>query len=77
MASSCVDDRICDSGSEYGDAEDTINTSQNTLTPSDKKRKGSPLADNPIKKINSLPDISKLVGKEKKKAPPKSFSENL
>ena len=56
MASIVVDDRICDSGSEYGDAEDTINLSQ--YTPSDKKRKGSPLSDNPIKKINSLPDIS-------------------
>ena len=28
MASIIVDDRICDSGSEYGDAEDTINLSQ-------------------------------------------------
>ena len=71
MASIIVDDRICDSGSEYGDAEDTINLSQ--YTPSDKKRKGSPLSDNPIKKINSLPDISKLAGKDKKKVPPKSF----
>ena len=69
------DDKLCDSGSEYGDAED-FNSSQYLIT-SDKKRKGSPLGDNPIKKQNSLPDISKLVGKDRKKVPPKSFSENL
>ena len=74
MASNIVDDRICDSGSEYGDAEDF---SLSQYTPGDKKRKGSPLTDNPIKKQNSLPDISKLVGKDRKKIPPKSFSENL
>ena len=74
MASNFVDDRICDSGSEYGDAEDF---SLSQYTPGDKKRKGSPLTDNPIKKQNSLPDISKLVGKDRKKIPPKSFSENL
>ena len=49
-----IDERICDSGSEYGDAED--------FTPniSDKQRKGSPLSDKPIKKINSLPDILQI-----------------
>ena len=57
MASNFVDDRICDSGSEYGDAEDF---SLSQYTPGDKKRKGSPLTDNPIKKQNSLPDISKV-----------------
>ena len=42
-----LDDRLCDSRSEYGDAED-FNSSQYLIT-SDKKRKGSPLGDNPIK----------------------------
>ena len=63
----------CDSGSEYGDAEDF---SLSQYTTCDKKRKGSPLTDNLIKRQNSLPDYSKLVGKDRKKIPPKSFSEN-
>ena len=43
----------------------------------DKKRKGSPLTDNPMKKQNSLPDISKFTAKDKRKLPPKTFSDNL
>ena len=41
------------------------------------KRKGSPLTDNPLQKQNSLPDISKLTAKERKKPPPKTFSDNF
>ena len=63
------------SDSELGEMDDT-SLSFSQYMP-DKKRKGSPLTDNRIKKQNSLPDISKLTTKEKKKIPPKTFSDNL
>ena len=64
MASISIDDRMRDGSSEYGDAKEFINTSQ--YTPSDKKRKGSLLSDNFIKKIKPLPDIASWLERIKK-----------
>ena len=63
------------SDSEQGELDDS-SLSLSQYIP-DKKRKGSPLTDNPMKKQNSLPDISKLTAKDKRKLPPKTFSDNL
>ena len=63
------------SDSDLGESDD-IPLSFGQYIP-EKKRKGSPLTDKPLKKQNSMPDISKLTPKEKKKIPPNTFSDNL
>ena len=63
------------SDSEQGELDDS-SLSLSQYIP-DKKRKSSPLTDNPMKKQNSLLDISKLTAKDKRKLPPKTFSDNL
>lgn len=82
MADSDSDYMACedDDGDEGALGRDTVgapskNNEGVSTRDSDKKRKGSPLQLNPMKKQNSLPDISRVARKERKKDPPKSFAE--
>ena len=63
--------------SEQSDGGDSSSEAQGQGSLKTKKRKGSPLRPSSLKKHNSLPDVSQMVGSKAKPKKPKSFSDMI